>query len=142
VWNNILYGGMTQPADPTALHDTTVLQCTLAWKRRTVPCQAVGLISHLQLQPNHHRSTRTLFKLTTCIKIHSNHSGWWQATFNMIPICHQWGPHPSAQCTAVNIGWQESHNMLTKNGYNYSVITQFDVWKPTWPWQTALFHLY
>jgi len=32
--------------------------------------------------------------------------------------------------------------MLTTSGYNYSVTSQFDVWKPTWPWQTALFHLY
>jgi len=52
---------MTQTADPTALH------CTLPWTRRTVPFQAVGHISHLQLEPNHstyhHRSTRTVFKL-------------------------------------------------------------------------------
>jgi hypothetical protein len=53
MWNTVLYGGMAQPADPTALHDTTdttALHSTSPWTQRTVPCQAVGHVSHLQPQ--------------------------------------------------------------------------------------------
>jgi len=101
---------MPHPADPTALHDTTALHSTLLSTRHTAPSQSLDHISHLQLMPTrstyHHRSTRSLFNLTTCIKLHSNHHGWKQATFTAIPICHKRGSHPLVQRIAVNIGWQ------------------------------------
>jgi len=49
IWNNGHYGGMKQPADPTALNNTThttALHSTLPWTQRAVPCQALGHISH------------------------------------------------------------------------------------------------
>jgi len=41
---------MTQPAHPTALHDTTALHSILPWTQCTAPYQVAGHISHLQPQ--------------------------------------------------------------------------------------------
>jgi hypothetical protein len=103
IWNAVLYVGMTQPTGPTALQ--TLQHYTppylghnaLGPARLQVKFHIYNHRDH-PLQPTHstyhHRSTRTLFKLTTCIRLHLNNSGWQQATFAEIPICHEFGSTP------------------------------------------------